>query len=102
MKRTDDANTNQVSRRLQRATATVETVPFMSGVELEVTLVSGSSLRVAHGLGRKWRGYIVLAQFNDGGADGRYWAPRASTDDKFITIHADGYTTNPQLLLWVF
>lgn len=102
MRRTGSQATDQVARKLELATNVIEGVPFLDGVEVEVTLVSGSSVEIKHGLGRKWVGALQMAQFNDGGADGRWWVERTHKDATVITVHADGYTTNPQLALWVF
>lgn len=96
-----DATSRQVTRQIAEALATVEVAPFASGVEIEVTLTSGSAVRVPHGLGRKWRGWLRLALLNESGA-GYEFATRGPADDKFITLTASGYTANPELVLWVF
>lgn len=96
-----DATARQVTRQIADALATVEVAPFASGVELMVTLTSGSAVRVPHGLGRKWRGWLRLALLSESGA-GYEFATRGPADDKFITLTASGYTANPELVLWVF
>lgn len=96
-----DGVARQVSRQIAEALATVEAVPFASGVELAVTLTSGSAVRVPHGLGRPWRGWLRLALLNEAGP-GYEYATRGPNDDKFLTLTASDYTANPELVLWVF
>jgi hypothetical protein len=102
MRSPEDAVTAQLTAQLASRVDTFEGIPHLSGTMVDVTLTSGSTVKVVHGLGRKWVGYLVCAQFNDGGADGRFWATPTALDHKHIALAADGYTSNPELRLWIF
>jgi hypothetical protein len=102
MRSPKDATTAQLTAQLASRIDTFEGIPFLSGTMVDVTLTSGSTVKVLHGLGRKWVGYHVCAQFNDGGADGRFWVNRTALDHKHLELEADGYTSNPELRLWIF
>ncbi len=90
-----------VTRQLKQQADTVETVPLVSGVHVNVTLTQGSWVRIKHGLGRKWEGYIVVGRFNASGP-GYEYTREAHDMDKFLDLLAEGYTANPVLRLWIY
>lgn len=102
MRRISDA-TSDINNSAQRDSIDkIEAVPFVSGVhKTNVTLTSGATVKVAHNLGRKWVGYFVTATLNDGGG-GYFYATRTASDDKWLSLTAAAYTTNPQIELWIF
>lgn len=58
---TDSPELNQVQEYMQQALAPVFGCPLLSGVHIETTLATGTQ-SVAHKLGRKPQGYIIVGK----------------------------------------
>lgn len=92
---TDDRSLLAVQASLDRLRESVSGFPPFSGSgrEVERTLVAGSN-RLAHGLGRTPRGWLVLRC--KGAANDLY---ESASDNNFLTLVTAGA---PTVTLWVF
>lgn len=88
---------NRVQDRLQATTDALVKVPLVDGVLLEgVTLTAGAFTPVAHGLGRLWRGFLVVART----ANAQIWNQTPDADAQtFLYLQPSATVT---VNLWVF
>lgn len=84
---TGDRQTQAMQVTAGRTASTLNGCPFIVGNHVEdLTITAGANNRVAHGLGRKVRGYIVTRSDS---ADQIYETdPSIANDDKFLDLTA--------------
>jgi hypothetical protein len=79
----------------------LQSVALVGGVAKEVTLITGTWVRLPHTLGRAWRGVLQTALLNAAGA-GYFYVRHTPQDDVSIDLMAVGYSPDPQLELWIY
>ena len=77
-------------------------VPVLGGVLLtDIDLPDGVTVRVNHGLGRKWRGWII-ASMRGASTSGRIQDADADDNARQLWLKADGYGATVTVSAWVF
>jgi len=95
---TTDANVDRLQYRLEETLKPVTDSSIVDGVLIEdIDLASGTSTKIAHKLGRKLRGWIVVGRT---AAQHVYDENAGETDlDEFLHLTAGGTVT---VNVWVF
>lgn len=75
----------------------LQSMPILSGRLVQGVITDTAGFNIAHGLERKWQGFILV----NSDADVRVWATSAQTD-KSIYINLDASASSVTIDLWVF
>ena len=92
-----DSTINRIQDRLESAFVPIFGSLVVDGIILEDLSLSTANLEIPHGLGRRYRGYLVA----DLSADARVYRDTSSTSDssQFLPLKASGAVTAK---VWVF
>jgi len=92
---TSDPELNQVQDNFIRRVNPALAAEILDGRMVTGVSVATSATNVNHGLGRAYRGWIVVGN----NTDCRVWSPSTSDTTKIIVLQSSAATT---LSLWVF
>ena len=93
---TTDGELRQLQDNVREIVEPWERVPLLAGLLLTDVSLSASATLVAHGLGRKLRGWIVV---RTNGTATVYEPSVATLADRFVNLQATGSVV---VTLWVF
>lgn len=92
----EDDVLNRVQDRIKVFADVVSSIPLLDGRLIESQTVGATAVAVPHGLGRPWRGFIVVNR----NADVRVWAQTPGADSgALLWLVASGSAT---VSIWVF
>ena len=94
--RTQDAELQQLQDNVYEVVRTWEVVPLLQGLLIEDVILGATATDVAHGLGRRPRGWIVTRR---NGTATIYEPSAAALPDRFLKLQA---TATIVCSLWVF
>jgi len=98
---TGDKDTDKAIEEVRRSTVLLCTDPFLSGRDMEVTLVNAVELAIAHRLGRRFVGYALSAPMG-ATSSGRIVEREPDIDRATIYLTATGYgaTITVRIRVW--
>jgi hypothetical protein len=95
----DDELLNRFQDNIERSISELTTIPILDGILLEAVTITTGDNKIAHKLGRKYTGYLVVKTIGAGSVV--YESTTVNTaKDTFIILSVGSGTTHADI--WIF
>ena len=93
---TQSAEQSIASNAATALVSALQSTPILDGELIEDVVLSTTGVNVSHGLGRPWRGWVVVD------IDTTATVYRASSDDESVFLRLRASAGTPIIKVWVF